>query len=49
MKYTNVASYSTAQSVGLKKIKEYPDPRDEILYVYRMTREEWEKMKGLIV
>lgn len=46
MKYTNVASYSTAQSVGLKKIKEYPDPKDEILYVYRMTRAEWEKMKG---
>ena len=45
MKYTNIASYSTAQSVGLRKIKEYPDPKDEFVYVYRITREEWEDIK----
>jgi RimJ/RimL family protein N-acetyltransferase len=46
MKYTNVASYSTAASIGMKKIKEYPDPHDEICCVYRMTREEWKALKG---
>ena len=46
MKYTNVASYSTAASIGMKKIKEYPDPHDKICYVYRMTREEWKALKG---
>ena len=43
MKYTNVASYSTAASIGMQKIKEYPDPIDEILYVYSITREQWEQ------
>ena len=45
MKYTNVGSYSTAAAAGLKKIKEYPDPEDEILYVYAITRAEWEELK----
>ena len=40
MKYTNVASYSTARSIGMKKIKEYPDETDGILYVYAITRDE---------
>ena len=43
MKYTNIASYSTAASIGMQKIKEYPDPIDEILYVYSITREQWEQ------
>ena len=30
MKYTNVGSYSTALANGMKKIKEYPDPHNEI-------------------
>ena len=46
MKYTNVASYSTAASVGMRRVKEYPDPDDKICYVYRMTRAEWEKRVG---
>jgi len=41
MKYTNVASYSTARSIGMEKIKEYPDEKDGILFVYRITRETW--------
>ncbi len=44
MKYTNVASYSTAAAAGLKKIKEYPDDLDGILYVYAITREEWQAL-----
>lgn len=47
MKYTNVSSYSTAAAAGLKKIKEYPDPEDEILYVYAITREEWNQIRRL--
>lgn len=46
MKYTNIASYSTAASVGMRRVKEYPDPDDKICYVYRMTRAEWEKRVG---
>ena len=42
MKYTNTASYSTAVSVGMKKIKEYTDPKNTISYVYAITRSEWE-------
>ena len=34
MKYTNIASYSTAAANGMRKIKEYQDPEDGILYVY---------------
>lgn len=45
MKYTNVASYSTARSIGMKKIKEYPDKDDGILYVYAITRSQWEQLK----
>ena len=41
MKYTNVASYSTALSIGMKKVKEYPDPKNEISYAYAITRGEW--------
>ena len=46
MKYTNVASYSTALSIGMKKVKEYPDPKNEISYAYAITRKEWEELKG---
>ena len=45
MKYTNVGSYSTARSIGMDKLKEYPDERDGILYVYRITREKWKMLK----
>ena len=44
MKYTNIGSYSTAVSNGMKKVKEYPDPKNTISYVYAITREEWENL-----
>ncbi len=42
MKYTNVASYRTAVANGMKKVKAYPDPKNQISYVYAITRKEWE-------
>ena len=48
MKYTNIASYSTALSIGMKRIKEYPDPKNTIFYVYAITRNEWEKIFAVI-
>ena len=45
MKYTNVGSYSTALANGMKKVKEYQDPKNTISYAYAITREEWKKMK----
>lgn len=44
MKYTNVASYSTAIANGMKKVKEYPDEKNEISYAYAITREEWSQL-----
>lgn len=46
MKYTNVGSYSTAIANGMKKVKEYPDPKNEISYAYSITREEWRNLFG---
>ena len=46
MKYTNVASYSTALANGMKKVKEYPDPKNEISYAYAITRSEWKELKN---
>ena len=43
MKYTNIGSYSTAMANGMKKVKEYPDPKNEISYAYAISRTEWEK------
>ena len=45
MKYTNVGSYSTAMANGMKKVKEYPDPKNTISYAYAITRGEWEALK----
>lgn len=47
MKYTNVGSYSTAMANAMKKVKEYPDPKDTISYAYAITREEWNAIKGV--
>lgn len=41
----NVSSYSTALSIGMKKIKEYPSDDDCMLSVYAITKKEWEKIK----
>ena len=45
MKYTNEGSWRTAVASGMKKIKEYPDPKNTISYVFALTREEWQQMK----
>ena len=44
MKYTNIGSYSTAVANGMKKVKEYPDPKNTISCAYAITREEWEAL-----
>ncbi len=46
MKYTNIGSYSTAIANGMKKVKEYPDPKNTISYAYAITRVEWEQLKN---
>ena len=46
MKYTNVASYSTALANGMRKIKEYPDPKNTVSYAFAITRAEWEALRG---
>ena len=46
MKYTNTASYSTAASIGMKKIKEYPDEKNTVSYAYAITRKEWKALIG---
>lgn len=46
MKYTNVGSWSTAIANGMKKVKEYPDPKNTISYAYAITRAEWEQLRG---
>lgn len=44
MKYTNVASYATAQANGMQKAKEYPDEKNGISYVYAITRQAWQRL-----
>lgn len=46
MKYTNVPSYSTAIANGMKKVKEYIDPKNEISYAFSISRLEWENLIG---
>lgn len=41
MKYTNTASYYTAVSIGMRKIKEYSDPKNTISYACAISRSEW--------
>lgn len=40
MKYTNVGSYRTAISAGMKLVDEFPDEVNDITKVYAITREE---------
>ena len=44
MNYTNVGSYKTAASIGMKRIKEYTDATHDLVYVYKITRSEWLEM-----
>ena len=47
MTHTNVPSYSTAASVGMKKIKEYADENGLVHFVYALTRGEWDNEKRI--
>ena len=38
----NVASYSTAKSIGMKKIKEYKDDNNDTIYVYAISKKMWD-------
>ena len=44
MNRENVASYSTASSIGMTKIKEYNDGEEDLV-VYSISRQDWTKMK----
>ena len=44
MKYTNVASYRTAMANGMKKVKEYADPKNTVSYAYAITKKDWERI-----
>ncbi len=43
MPASGIASYSTAASIGMTRIKEYEDSYYGNMYVYRITREDWEQ------
>ena len=45
MNQENVASCATAAANGMTKIKAY-ETKEEKLYVYRITRKEWEKSRN---
>ena len=38
MKYSNVPSCKTAQKIGMKKIKEYPDEKNGITWVWGIQK-----------
>ena len=42
--YTNVASYSTAIAIGMRKVKEYLDPKNYVSYAYAIKRADWENI-----
>ena len=45
MTSSNVASYSTACSIGMRKIKEYTDARYCDMLVYAISRAQWENLE----
>ena len=45
MTSSNTASWSTAAAAGMTREKEFDDGHYGSMYVYRITREEWETMK----
>ena len=48
MRSTNIASYSTAESNGMKRVREYESETNGTVYVYEITRTDWEKLKGIV-
>ena len=49
MKYTNIGSWSTALANGMRKVKEYPDPKNTVSYAFAITRREWETLKKVTI
>lgn len=45
-KYTNVPSYRTAEAIGMRFLKTYPEEANEITHVSVITREEWQERYG---
>ena len=45
MNQENLPSYATAEANGMTRIKAY-ETKEEKLYVYRITREEWENSRN---
>ncbi len=45
MKYTNAGSYSTAIAIGMRKVKEYLDPKNYVSCAYSIKRADWENIK----
>lgn len=43
-KYTNQASFRTAESIGMKFLKNYNDSTNEITHVSIITRDDWQKL-----
>ena len=46
MNRTNIASYSTARSIGMHRVKEFTDPKGIAHYAYAVSREEWRQLKA---
>ena len=44
MKYTNTASFRTALAVGMRKVKEFPDPDNTVSVLCAVSRTEWEQL-----
>ncbi|MBR3018461.1 MAG: GNAT family N-acetyltransferase [Clostridia bacterium] len=44
-KYTNMPSFRTAEAIGMRFLKEYPDEANKITHVSRITRDEWKAEK----
>ncbi|MBR5111250.1 MAG: GNAT family N-acetyltransferase [Clostridia bacterium] len=42
-KYTNAPSVKTAEAIGMRFMKEYPDEANGVTHVSRITRDEWKK------
>ncbi|MBR6029371.1 MAG: GNAT family N-acetyltransferase [Clostridia bacterium] len=44
-KYTNLPSRRTAEAIGMRLVKEYPDEINGVTCVFALAREAWDSMK----
>ena len=44
-KYTNVPSFKTAEAIGMRFMKEYPDETNGVTHVSGISREAWENIR----